>query len=468
MSVKRSVFSKLLNFYLHGLPEFRGKWRLLSPFAALIDGTAVRSRYGVLLGLDVHDRTNQLCVLGRYGSTVSSEVEKLEEGHCFIDVGANCGVFSLLAARRVGPDGLVVSFEPCFTTFAKLVRNIGLNALENVLPFNMAIATLTRPDLLDSGSVGHSGRYAIAREPIETGERIMSLAIDDFPGLMKLIGDRPIIVKIDVEGFEHAVLQGLEPILAQQQTRGVVVEIDQRNLSRYGADPQTIYALLEGHGFTRAGPAGGETHFDAVFHRNGPMPVRAALPAYPTPTRHSRQRAAVAQKQKPRWRAMPQVAAAMLLLVGGWMAGEGGFLSNPGQAEEYFVQEALQSHDIAQVRARLRRSPPSVFNMSELGSFAQIALPVLPAGWRVTDVQLFPSDSGPSLQMTITNGKSAPISLFAVRDDKVAPAQPAVLTRDGKTIAYWQEGDLAYALTGTTPPAEMDRMAEDIADNVVL
>ena len=138
-----------------------------------------------------------------------------------------------------------------------------------------------------------------------------------------------------------------------------------------------------------------------------------------------------------------------------------------GQAEEYFIKEALQSHKVAEMRNALRRSPPTVFNIGEVGSFARIALPVLPQGWRITDVQLFPSDSGPSLQMTITNDVSRPVSLFAVRDDRVAPAKPAVLTRDGKTVAYWQEGELAYALISKKKqPAELDRLAEDIADNV--
>jgi len=56
-----------------------------------------------------------------------------------------------------------------------------------------------------------------------------------------------------------------------------------------------------------------------------------------------------------------------------------------------------------------------------------------------------------------------------VRDDDVAPAKPAVLTRNGKTVAYWQEGHLAYALISKRKrPAELDRLAEDIADNVSL
>ena len=166
-----------------------------------------------------------------------------------------------------------------------------------------------------------------------------------------------------------------------------------------------------------------------------------------------------------RWVHLSQIAAAVLLVIGGWMIARTGFSASAPPAE-YFVEEALQSHDIAQVRTRLRRSPPAVYDPQEVAAFTRIALPKLPAGWRVIDVQLCLSDSGASLQMTISNGKSASMSLFAVRDDKVAPSRPDVMSRNGTSVACWQEGDLAYALVSRNPPAEIDRLAEDIADNV--
>ncbi|HWV13618.1 MAG TPA: FkbM family methyltransferase, partial [Sphingobium sp.] len=423
--------------------------------------------YGnVCLAFDGRDRTHLLGVTGRYGVRVSNEVERLQPGDCFIDVGANCGIFTLLAAERVGPDGLVVAFEPCFSTFAKLVRNIGLNAFGNVLPLNMALADLTRPDLLDNSAVGHSGRFSIAHEPVEAAERVMTLAISDFPGLMKLIGDRSITVKIDVEGFEYAVLQGLQPILALPQTSGAVVEVDDHNLGRYGNEASDIFGLLERHGFIRVNPGDGGGHFDAVFRRPNASAPRPAASVTPLPPREP---AAAPTAPKRRWSAtrFARAAAIMLAIAGGSFVLGKGVPVERVAAEEYFIQEALQSHEVSEMRAALRRSPPTVFNAGEVGSSARIALPVLPHGWRVTDVQLFPSDSGPSLQMTIRDKASRPVSLFAVRDDDVAPAKPAVMTRDGKTVAYWQEGELAYALVAQKrQPAELDRLAEDIADNV--
>src|SRR3546814_814127 len=159
----QTLFGGVINAYLHGLPSFRGKWRLLQWMEPLLRGTPVRSHYGpVQLRLYPGDRTNRHCILGTYNNVVPDEVERLEEGDCFIDVGANCGLFSIMAGQRVGPGGLVLAFEPCQQTFSRLVDNIETNGLKNILPFRLALADMSGIVELDSGSTGHYGRYAIA------------------------------------------------------------------------------------------------------------------------------------------------------------------------------------------------------------------------------------------------------------------------------------------------------------------
>ncbi len=64
----------------------------------------------------------------------------LTPGMVFVDAGANDGLYSLFAARRVGPAGLVWAFEPSAREFARLEENLKLNALENVRPFRAALA----------------------------------------------------------------------------------------------------------------------------------------------------------------------------------------------------------------------------------------------------------------------------------------------------------------------------------------
>src|SRR3546814_18801131 len=64
-----------------------------------------------------------------------------------------------------------------------------------------------------------------------------------------------------------------------------------------------------------------------------------------------------------------------------------------------------------------------------------------------------------------SNGQGEVMSLFAVRADMDAPVNPDAVSEGGDSIAYWQEGDLAYALTGDASEAELDRIAERLASD---
>src|SRR3546814_19129985 len=82
---------------------------------------------------------------------------------------------------------------------------------------------------LDSGSTGHSGRYAIASASSGgESEPVAAVSMDGFAALTEIIGDRPTTVKIDVEGFELSALRGLTPILLRPATRRIVVEVEDR------------------------------------------------------------------------------------------------------------------------------------------------------------------------------------------------------------------------------------------------
>ena len=63
----------------------------------------------------------------------------LQEGMTFIDVGANAGLYTVYASKKIGPSGDVYSFEPSEREFATLSRNIALNGLMNVSAFKMAV-----------------------------------------------------------------------------------------------------------------------------------------------------------------------------------------------------------------------------------------------------------------------------------------------------------------------------------------
>src|SRR3546814_21142403 len=119
---------------------------------------------------------------------------------------------------------------------------------------------------LDSGSTGHSGRYAIASASSGgESEPVAAVSMDGFAALTEIIGERPTTVKIDVEGFELSALRGLTPILLRPATRRIVVEVDDTNLTRYGASATALSDPLKDLGFTPNTRRPTQTHITEGF-----------------------------------------------------------------------------------------------------------------------------------------------------------------------------------------------------------
>lgn len=96
-----------------------------------------------------------------------------------------------------------------------------------------------------------------------------------------------------------------------------------------------------------------------------------------------------------------------------------------------------------------------------------IVMPDLPADWFVTDVQVFPSKFGPSVEMAIRTNDFELLSLFAVRPGSFDVVRATSVDRDDVTAAYWQIGEVAYALVTTKANTrDLDRAAIALADTL--
>lgn len=143
-------------------------------------------------------------------------------------------------------------------------------------------------------------------------------------------------------------------------------------------------------------------------------------------------------------------AAASMVLA--WPAG------TPG-----YVDYAVSSHRIAMMRANMpSQIEAPTLDAREIESRTSIDLPVLPADWRVTDVQLFPTDEGPALQVAVTTGDGLRLSLFALKSRSDAPKRPSAVREGLQSVAYWRRNDMSYALTGDGEPGAMDARAETL------
>ncbi|THV20251.1 anti-sigma factor family protein [Peteryoungia ipomoeae] len=159
-------------------------------------------------------------------------------------------------------------------------------------------------------------------------------------------------------------------------------------------------------------------------------------------------------------------AAAIVLLVGaGWIAH--GWIAPASIGEvvasvppPQFVAEAIRAHQTAELRENISSlSATDRFDPAEIRSATAIVLPQMPANWSVRDAQVFPSTFGPSVELEIEAGEGRRLALFAVRPGAFAVQQVLMQESDNAKAAYWQIGEVAYALISETEQA--DRLADE-------
>lgn len=146
------------------------------------------------------------------------------------------------------------------------------------------------------------------------------------------------------------------------------------------------------------------------------------------------------------WR---RAAAVLALFAAGWAANEmTGDLSASAKAAS-IVEEAHASHTASRARQSIVSLPEAErLDRPEIARVTGIDLPKLPAKWTVSDVQLYPSDLGNSLTITLVTDNGDRMSLFAARAETSAGNLPIIERRAGAGIAYWEKGPFAYALVG--------------------
>ncbi|MCO6048955.1 anti-sigma factor [Mesorhizobium sp. RP14(2022)] len=164
-----------------------------------------------------------------------------------------------------------------------------------------------------------------------------------------------------------------------------------------------------------------------------------------------------------------QRAAAVAVLVGaGWMLNDAaGPLVGPVVASvppPAYVEDAVQAHGTSVLRASMHSQPVSQgYDPAEIRSATAITMPTLPADWRVRDVQVYPSRFGPSVELQAQSKSFGQLSLFAVRPGTFDVVKPTLVPGEGASAAYFQVGEVAYALVSHGDAQALDRAAAELA-----
>ena len=154
----------------------------------------------------------------------------LRDNDHLIDIGANIGAYSILAASQIGCK--TIAFEPSEKNYSILMSNIHLNNFQDIIEtHNCALGEKN-----ETKTIGNKGELTyITNNPDLDLQKITIQKLDDFAEYAQLL-------KIDVEGFEEFVLKGAEQVLNHPDTHAVILELAGYN--RYNSSDDKIHELM--------------------------------------------------------------------------------------------------------------------------------------------------------------------------------------------------------------------------------
>jgi FkbM family methyltransferase len=218
---------------------------------------------GARFWCDLRDTiARDVCLIGIYEPQVSQVMAALlgsatasaVSSTVVVDVGANWGYFTLMAAELVGRSGRVLAVEPDPRMFALLQRNLSLNGLSQVDAVACAAGADRETRWLHGYADGAENRgVSRIRAGAGTADGVTAFAVRTAP-LDLLLDERNIgavdLIKIDVEGFEADVLGGMADGLATQRYRRIVIELHPALLAERGTTAEECAARLLAAGYT--------------------------------------------------------------------------------------------------------------------------------------------------------------------------------------------------------------------------
>jgi len=174
-------------------------------------------------------------------------LDELNPDDAAYDIGASIGIHTVFMANKVGKKGRIISFEPENTSFSSLQENVELNSLHNIDLIKCALGdSFSEADLYSGGTTAD---FSLINKKRDTALSKVKVIPGD-----ALVEERnlplPDLIKIDVEGYEYSVIQGLKRTLSHRVCRALCCEVHPTLLPE-GISDKSVYELLKSMGFKR-------------------------------------------------------------------------------------------------------------------------------------------------------------------------------------------------------------------------
>lgn len=196
--------------------------------------------------------SREVCFTGFYEPQETALVRSiLRPGMSFVDVGANWGYYTLLAASLVGETGRVLSLEPDPRLFPILQENVARSELRQVTVLQIAAAhepgTLTLAGYAEDGD-----NYGISRITTRDGgdESVFQVSSDSLDRILRRHGLLSVdLMKMDIEGAETFAIAGLAESLAERKVKRLLLELHPVQLAEHGSTVAAIIQKLASAGY---------------------------------------------------------------------------------------------------------------------------------------------------------------------------------------------------------------------------
>lgn len=208
-----------------------------------------RTRSGIRMNLCPREFIqNRILFFGVWEPNVTALFHAfLQPGDVVVDVGANVGYYTLLAAHKVGKTGHVYAVEPNPAVRAELNRHLELNDVRN--------ATIVAAGAWDTTATGSlhlhrddcGGSSLRILDGSEQAEKIPLVRLDDV--LSHEHRGRIALIKVDIEGAEAHALRGLSATLAANPQARVIAEINPSMLAGLGSSSDALFEFMANFGF---------------------------------------------------------------------------------------------------------------------------------------------------------------------------------------------------------------------------
>lgn len=209
--------------------------------------------YGPKIYLDTRDlsMTGHLILDGFWENWITKLfLSVVKPGMTVLDIGANCGYYSLLAAHLVGEHGTVHAFEPNPFHHENIMKSKSINGYTQIHLHKVALGNKQGEIMLYS-PVKHTASASFHKETIKTviDDSITNVTVPMVNLLEYLPGIKADVIKIDIEGAEPFIIDSILEIIQNSNNVKIIMEYNQSSWRNQGFDCESILNKFVNCGF---------------------------------------------------------------------------------------------------------------------------------------------------------------------------------------------------------------------------